>query len=856
MRELEKTYDPKLVEDRIYKMWEDGGYFVGHIDPDKKPFTIVIPPPNVTGQLHLGHAFDNTIQDILIRYKRMQGFAALWVPGTDHAGIATQIKVEEDLRNNEGLTRQDIGREAFLERVWAWKELYGSRIIEQLKKMGSSCDWTRERFTMDEGCSRAVREVFVLLYERGLIYKGLRIINWCPSCRTALSDAEVEHEERESLLYYLSYPVSGSSDTLVVATTRPETMLGDTAVAINPDDKRYKHLVGRTAILPLMNRELRIIADDYVDSEFGTGCVKITPMHDPNDFDIGQRHNLDQILVIDEDAKIINSGVYNGLERYEARKKVLADLEALGLLVKTEDHTLNIGTCHRCHTVVEPVASEQWFVKMKPLTVEATRVVDDGTIKFVPERFKKIYTHWMDNVRDWCISRQLWWGHRIPAWYCSCGHITISRFDPEVCEKCNSPDIKQDEDVLDTWFSSALWPFSTLGWPENTEDLQYFYPTSVLSCGVDIIFFWVARMIFSGMEFMREAPFETVAIHGMIRDNLGRVMSKSAGNGVDPIDIIDTYGADALRFYIVSGNSPGNDMRYYPERCEAMRNFANKIWNAARYVLMRFDDNSDNKHENIKTNISDIIRLPLELEDKWILSKLNTLASEICDNLDKFELGIAAAKVYDFIWDDFCDWYIEITKPRFANTQITSELPQDVHGTADDNSNTDIVVRSVLLYIVKDFLTILHPFMPFITEEIWQALPHSENVLMMRQYPSFNEQLSFPKEEADFESIMSAINAVRSRRAELNVPPSKRAKVIIISNNTSLYEAGRAYISRLAYADDLVIVQSLSDAGISQNDLDNYVTAVTNDARIYMPLSELVDINKERERLNREITKA
>jgi len=877
MQELAKTYDPKQVEDNIYKLWENGGFFTGVIDPDKKPFTIVIPPPNVTGQLHLGHAFDNTLQDILIRYKRMQRFAALWVPGTDHAGIATQIKVEEELRNNEGLSRYDLGREAFLERVWDWKHTYGSRIVEQLKKLGSSCDWTRERFTMDEGCSTAVREVFVRLYEKGLIYKGLRIINWCPNCTTALSDAEVEHEERESLLYHLRYPISGSSDTLVVATTRPETMLGDTAVAVNPKDKRYKHLVGKTASLPLIGRSLPIIADEYVDSGFGTGCVKITPMHDPNDFDIGQRHNLEQVLVIDDNAKIINSGKYNGLDRYDARREVLRDLEELGLLVKTEEHTLNIGTCHRCSTVVEPVASKQWFVSMKPLTVQAIKVVEDGQIRFVPERFSKIYIHWMENVRDWCISRQLWWGHQIPAWYCDCGHITVSRHDPEKCEKCGSADIKRDEDVLDTWFSSALWPFSTLGWPADTADLEYFYPTDVLVTGYDIIFFWVARMIFSGMEFMNKAPFHTVFMHGMIRDSQGRIMSKSLGNGVDPLEIIYKYGADALRFYIVTGNSPGNDMRFYQERCEAMRNFANKIWNCARYVLMNLGDNCVRGHDfsrvSIDTDFEDItfgFKDKLELEDKWILSKLNTLAGEVNENIDKYELGVAAAKIYDFIWDDFCDWYIELTKPRLFNTtnlHINNEDLQGVDGTFTPESGKTDTTRQVLVNVLTDFLTLLHPFMPFITEEIFQALKPGESKqspgeskqnagesthsgpLMTRPYPKFNDAFHFPKEEAQFESIKSAIHAVRSRRAEMNVPPSKKSALIIVTDKIDIFETGRPYIARLAFASEVSITS------LPPDDISGYITVVTNDAKLYIPLAQLVDTEKEQERIQKDIAK-
>jgi len=827
MRELEKVYDPKKVEDKIYKIWEDGGYFTGVIDKNKKPFTIVIPPPNVTGQLHLGHAFDNTLQDILIRFKRMQGFAALWVPGTDHAGIATQVRVESELRTNENLTRYDLGREKFLERVWDWKNMYGNRIVEQLKKLGSSCDWTRERFTMDEGCSKAVREVFVLLYEKDLIYKGKRIINWCPKCTTALSDAEVEHEERDSSLYYIKYPVTGTSEFLVVATTRPETMLGDTGVAIHPDDKRYKHLLGKTALLPLMDREIPIVPDDFVDPEFGTGCVKVTPCHDPNDFEIGNRHDLAQILVIDEDAKIINSGKYNGLDRYEARREVLKDLEDLGLLEKTEPHKMNIGTCHRCTTVVEPLASEQWFVKMKPLASEAVEVVNNETIRFVPDRFSKIYTHWMENVRDWCISRQLWWGHRIPAWYCKCDHITVSRNDPYKCEKCGSPDIIRDEDVLDTWFSSALWPFSTLGWPEKTEDLEFFYPTDVLVTGYDIIFFWVARMIFSGMEFMKEAPFHTVFIHGMIRDDLGRIMSKSLGNGVDPMDVIETYGADALRFNIVTGNSPGNDMRFYPEKCEAMRNFANKIWNASRFVMMNL---------TITEN-----KLPqkLELEDKWILSKLNTLAGEVCENIDKYELGVAAAKIYDFIWDTYCDWYIELTKPRIQNEANDPESAKNA--------------QHILLYILTEILTLLHPFMPFITEEIYQSLTSlqpSSDPLMIRSYTKFTSELHFPKEESDFESIMAAIQAVRSRRSEMNVPPSKKSNLTIVTDKPDIFETGRPYIGRLAYANNLIITNTPPD------DLTSLITVVTNDARLFMPLADLVDIEKEKERIDKEITKA
>jgi len=849
MRELEKVYNPKLVEDKIYKLWEDGGYFKGVIDPTKKPFTIVIPPPNVTGELHLGHAFDNTIQDILIRYKRMQGFAALWVPGTDHAGIATQTRVERELREADGLTRHDLGREKFLERVWEWKDMYGSRIVQQLKRLGSSCDWSRERFTMDEGCSKAVREVFVRLYEKGLIYKGKRIINWCPRCTTALSDAEVEHEERESLLYHLKYPISSSSDFLVVATTRPETMLGDTGVAVNPKDKRYSHLIGKTVILPLMEREMPIVADEFVDMEFGTGCVKVTPYHDPNDFEIGQRHGLENVLILDDEARIINSGKYNGLDRYDARREVLADLEALGLLVGTQEHKMNIGTCHRCSTVVEPIASEQWFVKMKPLAEPAIDVVRDETIKFVPERFAKIYTHWMENVRDWCISRQLWWGHRIPAWYCDCGFITVSREDVSACGKCESSAIWQEEDVLDTWFSSALWPFSTLGWPDKTADLEYFYPTDVLSCGIDIIFFWVARMIFSGLEFTEQIPFHTVSIHGMIRDDQGRIMSKSLGNGIDPLKIVELYGADALRFNIITGNAPGNDMRFYAEKCEAMRNFANKIWNASRFVMM----NLTVDHGELACSHSDfackhcLLPEKLELEDMWVLSKLNSLVHEVCDNLDKYELGVAAAKIYDFIWDTYCDWYIELTKPRLGGCQGdgSRDNPDNVMEDCSDSDNA----QKVLLYVLAEILTLLHPFMPFITEEIWQALPTGSSVLMVRPYPRNEEELNFPKEEAEFESVMAAIRAVRSRRAEMNVPPSKKSSLTVVTDKPGIFEAGRAYIARLAFASDLIITGDVPE------DLDSLVTVVTNDARLFMPLAELVDVAKERERIDKEIIK-
>ena len=822
MKELPKIYDPKQVEKKIYNMWVEGGYFKGKIDPDKEPFTIVIPPPNVTGQLHMGHAFDNTLQDVLIRVKRMQGYSALWIPGTDHAGIATQIKVEENLRQ-QGLTRYDLGREKFLEEVWKWKELHGNRIVEQLKTLGCSCDWDRERFTMDEGCSKAVREVFVNLYEKGLIYKGNRIINWCPHCRTALSDAEVEYKDQPGHFWYIKYPIKDSDEFLVVATTRPETMLGDTGIAVHPDDEKYKHLVGKTAILPLVGREIPIVADEFVELGFGTGAVKLTPCHDPNDYDAGLRHGLEQILILDEDAKIINGGKYNGMDRYEARRAVVEDLEKEGYLVKIEEHAHNVGVCYRCGTTVEPMTSPQWFVKMKPLAEKAMDVVRDGRIKFVPDRFSKTYFNWMENARDWCISRQLWWGHQIPAWYCDdCGHITVSREDPTECEECHSKNIRRDEDVLDTWFSSALWPFSTLGWPDKTPDLDYFYPTSVLVTGYDIIFFWVARMIFSGMEQMGEEPFKTVLLHGLIRDSQGRKMSKSLGNGVDPIEVIDTYGADALRFNIITGNSPGNDMRYFPERCEAMRNFANKIWNASRFVMMNLTIDKNELPEK------------LELEDKWVLSKLNDLAGEVNENIDKFELGIAATKIYDFIWDTFCDWYIEITKPRLNG----------------DDEESNISAQKVLLYVLTETLKLLHPFMPFITEEIWQALPHEGDVLMVQSYPKYSEDMCFAAEEADFEIIMSAVKAVRVRRAEMNVPPSKKPKLIIVTDRKDVFESGKVYLSKLAYAGSVEIRDDLPE------DADKMVSTATNEAQLFMPLSELVDVAKEIERIEGEIEKA
>ena len=821
MKELPKVYDPHEVEKKIYQMWLDGNYFHAERDPDKTPFTIVIPPPNVTGQLHLGHAFDETIQDILIRYKRMDGYSTLWLPGYDHAGIATQIKVEEKLRN-EGKTRFDLGREGFLDEVWAWKNKFGNRIVEQLKTLGCSCDWERQRFTMDDTCAKAVRETFVNMYEKGLIYKGHRIINWCPHCTTALSDAEVEYVEKPGHLWHVRYPLSDGSGELIIATTRPETMLGDTGVAVNPADERYKDIVGKTCILPLVGREIPIVADEYVEMDFGTGCVKMTPCHDPNDFEVAQRHGLEEILILDNNAKIINGGKYNGMDRYEARKAIVEDLEREGYLVKVEDYSHNVGTCYRCHNDVEPMSSEQWFVKMQPLAKEAIRVVEDGEVKFVPERFTKTYLNWMYNVRDWCISRQLWWGHRIPAWYCKdCGHMTVSREDATECEHCHSKNIEQDPDVLDTWFSSALWPFSTLGWPDDTEDLRYFYPTDVLVTGYDIIFFWVARMIFSACEQTHKPPFHTVLIHGLIRDPQGKKMSKSAGNGVDPIEMIDRFGADALRFNIITGNSPGNDTRFYVERCEAMRNFANKLWNASRFVMMNLNVNDCALPER------------LELPDKWVLSKFNTLAGEVRENLDKYELGIAAQKIYDFIWDTYCDWYIELAKARLNGSDAEAREGAE----------------RVLLYVLTGILKLLHPFMPYITEEIYQAIPHECEALIIAPYPKYDEALSFPAEEQSFELVMDAIRAIRSRRADMNVPPSRKAKVIVATAEKDTFVSGAPYIQRLASASEVEVV----DAGYEA--APGMVTVTTHSARLLMPMAELVDLEAERARLTKELEK-
>ena len=828
-KELPKVYEPQQVESRVYQMWEDHDCFKGVEDPEKKPFSIVMPPPNVTGQLHMGHALDCTLQDILTRFKRMQGYAALWLPGTDHAGIATQIKVEEELRVKEGKTRYDLGREKFLERVWKWKEEYGNRIVQQQKKMGVSCDWSRARFTMDEGCSKAVRETFCELYDKGLIYKGSRIINWCPHCVTALSDAEVEYVDKPGHLWYIRYPLADGSGDIVVATTRPETMMGDTGVAVNPNDEKFKHLIGKKCILPIMNREIPIVGDEYCEIGFGTGAVKMTPAHDPNDFEVGLRHNLEVIRVIADDGRINeNGGPYNGMDRYECRKAIVKDLEEQGYLVKVEPYNHNVGTCYRCHNDVEPLISAQWFVKMEPLAKEALRVVNEGEVKFVPERFSKTYTNWMENCHDWCISRQLWWGHQIPAWTCDdCGHINVKREDPTVCEKCGSTHLTREEDVLDTWFSSALWPFSTLGWPEQTADLNYWYPTSVMVTGYDIIFFWVARMIFSGCEQMKKIPFHTVLIHGLVRDDKGRKMSKSLGNGIDPLEMAEKYGADALRFNLITGNSPGNDTRFYTEKCEAMRNFANKIWNASRFVMMNLT--------------IDHYALPdadkLEREDKWVLSKLNRLVKEVTENLDSYEIGVASAKVYDFIWDTYCDWYIELTKTRLNGTDEAAKL----------------TAQNVLCYVLVTLLKLLHPFMPFITEEIYQALPKCDgasDILMMAQWPEYTETLNFPTEENAMEAVMDLIRAIRARRAEMNVPPSKKAELRIVTGQPEAYRQGLHFIQRLAYASEVAFPES------APADVTGLVSVVTHDATAYLPLSELVDLAAERERIAKELEKA
>jgi len=821
-KELAKIYEPNEVEDRTYQFWLDGNYFHAEVDANKEPYTIVIPPPNITGQLHMGHALDNTLQDILIRYRRMQGRSALWIPGTDHASIATEAKIVEAMKL-EGLSKEDLGRDKFLERAWAWKEKFGGRIISQLKKLGASCDWERERFTLDEGCSNAVREVFVRLYQKDLIYRGERIINWCPQCLTSISDAEVVYNEQGGNFWHIRYPVKDSDEYLQLATTRPETLLGDTAVAVHPDDERYKHLIGKSVILPLVGREIPIVADSYVEMDFGTGVVKITPAHDPNDFEVGLRHSLPVINVMTDDAKINEQGgKYQGMDRYEARKAIVADLEEQGFLVKIEPINHNVGSCYRCNSVVEPRISKQWFVKMEPLAKPAVESVRNGEIKFIPARLEKIYFNWMENIKDWCISRQLWWGHRIPAWYCQdCGEIIVSRVDPEKCHKCGSTDLKQDEDTLDTWFSSALWPFSTLGWPEENLDLKYFYPTDTLVTGYDIIFFWVARMIFSALEYTDTVPFKTVLFHGIVRDSEGRKMSKSLGNGIDPLEEIQKYGADALRFTLATGNTPGNDMRYSPERVEASRNFANKIWNAARFLLMNLENDEE-------------LSLPLELalEDKWVLSKYNKLVKDVTENLDKFELGLAVAKLYDFIWDIFCDWYIELCKSRLNG----------------DDKAAAYTARAVLVHVFKGVLKLLHPFMPFITEEIWQSLPHSEESIMIAKWPEYSEKFEFSAEEESFQKVISVIRAVRNRRNEMNVPPSKKANLFIATSSPDIFKASTGFISRLASANEIEIGEGF--------DMPDAVLVVTDSAKVYIPLNELVDFTAELARLNKELEAA
>ncbi len=824
-KELAKNYNPQEFEDRIYEGWCNKNYFAPDPDKKKPAFSIVIPPPNVTGQLHMGHALDETLQDILVRTKRMQGYSALWVPGTDHAGIATQIKVEENLRVNEGLSRYDLGREKFLDRVWDWKNQYGNRIINQLKKLGSSCDWSRERFTMDEGCSRAVREVFVNLYNKGLIYRGYRIINWCPRCLTALSDAEVDYKDQPGNFWHIKYPIKGEDGYVEVATTRPETMFGDTAIAVNPEDESTRHLIGKTVILPIVNREIPVIADDYVEIGFGTGCVKITPAHDPNDFLVGQRHGLEQIKVMNDDATMNSyAGKYEGMERYACRKALAADLEAEGYLVKTEPHEHNVGTCYRCGTTVEPMTSDQWFVKMKPLAEPAIEAVKSDAISFVPERFSKNYFNWMNNILDWCISRQLWWGHRIPAFYCdACGHMEVSKEDITVCPKCGGA-VRQDEDVLDTWFSSALWPFSTLGWPDKTEDLERYYPTSTLVTGYDIITFWVSRMIFSGLEHIGEKPFSTVFIHGLVRDAQGRKMSKSLGNGIDPLKVIEEYGADALRFALATGNAPGNDMRFSDEKIEAARNFANKLWNASRFVLM-----------NLTEADEELLTLPksdeLEAEDKWILSRLNKLIKTVTDNIENYEVGVALAEIYSFTWDCFCDWYIEMAKSR----------------TFESGTSAALTAKRVLVYVLTNILKLLHPYMPFITEEIYQALPHSDDSIMISSYPLFSEEYNFAEEEADVERIITCITAIRARRAEMNVPPSKKAKLYVVTKYENTFTAASKILEKLASASEVILTEKYES--------DDAVMIATDAGSLYIPLAEVIDFEKEKARLTAEMKK-
>lgn len=821
-KELAKAYEPKEVEDRIYDFWMKGKYFHAEVDPKRKPYTIVIPPPNITGQLHLGHAMDETLQDTLIRWRRMQGYSALWLPGTDHASIATEAKIVEAMRK-EGITKEEIGREKFLERAWAWKDQYGGRIVEQLKKLGSSCDWDRLRFTMDEGCNKAVNHVFKKLYDKGLIYRGERIINWCPHCKTSISDAEVVFEEKEGSFWHLRYPLSDGSGYIELATTRPETMLGDTAVAVHPDDERYKALVGKTVILPLVNKEIPIIADSYVEQDFGTGVVKITPAHDPNDFEVGLRHNLPVINVMDDGGVINeNGGKYAGMPALEARKQIVKDLDEAGFLIKIEPIKHNVGTCYRCGTVVEPRVSTQWFVKMEPLAKPAIDAVKDGDIRFIPERMDKVYYNWMENIKDWCISRQLWWGHQIPAWYCECGETIVSETVPTVCPKCGGTHLTRDPDTLDTWFSSALWPFSTLGWPDNTEELKYFYPTNTLVTGYDIIFFWVARMIFSGLEHMGEVPFNTVFFHGLIRDAQGRKMSKSLGNGVDPLDVISVYGADALRFTLVTGNSPGNDLRFSEEKVSASRNFANKIWNAARFILMNIEGK----------DIDCALPKKLYTSDKWILNRFNNVTAAVTENLEKFELGMAVSKLYDFIWDDFCDWYIELAKIR-------------MNGADEESADS---ARRVLVWTMSNTLKLLHPFMPYITEEIWQTLPHDGEALIVAKWPEYDEALSFPQEAKNLENVMALIRAIRTRRNEMNVPPSKKAHIYIDTAHPAPYEEASEFIARLAYGSKVEIGTGF--------DVQGAVTAVTDDAKALLPMDDLVDKAAETARLNKELANA
>ena len=822
-KELEKNYNPSEIEERLYTKWMNKKYFHANVNRDKKPFTIVMPPPNITGQLHMGHALDNTMQDIIIRQKRMQGYEALWLPGTDHASIATEAKVVEAIKK-EGLTKEDLGRDAFLDRVWDWKKQYGGRIVSQLKKIGSSCDWDRERFTMDEGCNKAVKEVFVNLYNKGLIYRGERIINWCPKCLTSISDAEVEYEDQAGHFWHLRYKLTDGSGYVNLATTRPETLLGDTAIAVNPNDDRYKDIVGKTVILPIVHREIPVVADDYVEMDFGTGVVKITPAHDPNDFEVGARHNLPIINVMTDDAKIIDDyPKYAGMDRYEARKAIVADLEAEGALVKVEDYNHNVGTCYRCGTTVEPRVSKQWFVKMKPLAQPAIDAVKNSETRFVPPHFEKTYFHWLENIRDWCISRQLWWGHQIPAFYCDdCGETVVTKENTAVCPTCGKP-MRQDPDTLDTWFSSALWPFSTLGWPDKTEEMDYFYPTNVLVTGYDIIPFWVMRMMFSGIEHTGEVPFNTVLIHGLVRDSQGRKMSKSLGNGIDPLEVIDKYGADALRFSLVTGNAPGNDMRFYWERIESSRNFANKVWNASRFIMMNIE-----KAEGREVSIEELTDA-----DKWIISKMNTLIKEVTDNMEKYELGVAVQKLYDFIWEEFCDWYIEMVKPRLYN---------------DDDTTKEAALYTLKTVLINS-LKLLHPYMPFITEEIFCNLQDEEESIMISSWPVYREEYNFAKEEAAIEAIKEAVRNIRNVRAEMNVAPSKKAKVFVVTDNEevkNIFENGKVFFATLGYASEVVI--QADKAGID----DDAVSTVIHNAVIYMPFAELVDIEKEIERLKKE----